>query len=126
MTGVLAGIAVGWLLSTPGAYHRSLPAGPASRSAAVHGRCASRMPDALRRRAGRAQGHRPRADAHARGSSSSGPTSPRSAGPSRIEACGGALLNVEYVSIIGWYLHKNTGQIAYQPLKVLKRSNPVI
>ena len=47
-------------------------------------------------------------------------------GPSRIEACGGALLNVEYVSIMGWYLHKNTGQIAYQPLKVLKRSNPVI
>lgn len=47
-------------------------------------------------------------------------------GPSRIEACGGALLNVEYVSIMGWYLHRNTGQIAYQPEKVLKRTNPVI
>jgi hypothetical protein len=46
-------------------------------------------------------------------------------GPSRIQGCGGALLNVEYVSIMGWYLHKNTGQVAYQPLKVLKRSNPV-
>lgn len=47
-------------------------------------------------------------------------------GPARIESCGGALLNVEYVSIAGWYLHKNTGQVAYQPQKVLKRSNPVI
>ena len=47
-------------------------------------------------------------------------------GPSRIESCGGALLNVEYVSIAGWYLHRNTGQVAYQPLKVLKRSNPVV
>ena len=47
-------------------------------------------------------------------------------GPNRVEACGGALLNVEYVSIAGWYLHRNTGQVAYQPLKVLKRSNPVI
>lgn len=47
-------------------------------------------------------------------------------GPSRIAGCGGALLNVEYVSIAAWYLHKNTGQVAYQPLKVLKRANPVI
>lgn len=47
-------------------------------------------------------------------------------GPSRIQSCGGALLNVEYVSVAGWYLHKNTGQVAYQPQKVLKRSNPVI
>jgi hypothetical protein len=47
-------------------------------------------------------------------------------GPSRIEACGGALLNVEYVSIAAWYLHRNTGQVAYQPLKVLRRSNPVV
>lgn len=47
-------------------------------------------------------------------------------GPGRVEACGGALLNVEYVSVAGWYLHKNTGQVAYQPVKVLKRSNPVI
>jgi len=47
-------------------------------------------------------------------------------GPSRIEACGGALLNVEYVSAAGWFLDKNTGQVAYQPNKVLKRTNPVI
>ena len=47
-------------------------------------------------------------------------------GASRIQACGGALLNVEYVSIAGWYLHKNTGQVAYQPNKVLKRFNPVV
>jgi hypothetical protein len=47
-------------------------------------------------------------------------------GPQRVSACGGALLNVEYVSIMGWYLHRNTGHVAYQPQKVLKRTNPVL
>lgn len=49
-----------------------------------------------------------------------------SLGRSRIESCGGALVRVEYVSIMAWYLHVNTGQVAYQPEKVLKRTNPVI
>ena len=47
-------------------------------------------------------------------------------GPGRIEACGGALINVEYVSVMAYDLNQSTGHVAYQPNKVLKRSNPII
>jgi hypothetical protein len=47
-------------------------------------------------------------------------------GPARIEACGGALTNVEYVSVMAYDLNQSTGHVAYQPNKVLKRSNPII
>jgi hypothetical protein len=47
-------------------------------------------------------------------------------GANRIEACGGALVNVEFVSIMAFDLHQSTGHVAYQPNKVLKRSNPVV
>lgn len=47
-------------------------------------------------------------------------------GTRRIEPCGGALVRVEYVSIMAWYLRVNTGNVAYQPQKVLKRTNPVL
>ena len=47
-------------------------------------------------------------------------------GPARIEACGGALVNVEYVSVMAFDLNQSTGHVAYQPRKVLLRSNPVI
>ncbi len=121
--GVLAGVAVGWLLQDVSVYHRRIPAWAGIPVAAII--VLALLPDA------RAQGRMEHKDiVHERMRTQRilqlGSYITALGGPSRIEACGGALLNVEYVSIMGWYLHKNTGQVAYQPLKVLKRSNPVI
>jgi hypothetical protein len=45
-------------------------------------------------------------------------------GPERIQACGWPVLNVEYVSIMGWYLHRNTGVIGYRPKIELAKQRP--
>ncbi len=45
-------------------------------------------------------------------------------GPERIQACGWPVLNVEYVSIMGWYLHRNTGVIGYRPKIELAKKRP--
>jgi hypothetical protein len=34
------------------------------------------------------------------------------------------VLNVEYVSIMGWYLHRNTGVIGYRPKIELAKKRP--
>jgi hypothetical protein len=121
--GVLAGVAVGWLLQDTRAYHRAFPAWAGIPLAAIL--VLALLPDA------RAQGRLEHKDIlHERMRTQRilqlGSYVTALGGPSRIEACGGALLNVEYVSIMGWYLHRNTGQVAYQPLKVLKRTNPIV
>jgi hypothetical protein len=45
-------------------------------------------------------------------------------GPERIQACGWPVLNVEYVSIMAWYLHRNTGVIGYRPKIELAKKRP--
>jgi hypothetical protein len=121
--GVLAGIAVGWLLQDARAYQRSLPAWAGIPLAALI--VLALVPDA---KGAWDTEHKDVYHERARTQRilQLGSYITALGGPNRIEACGGALLNVEYVSIMGWYLHRNTGQVAYQPLKVLKRSNPVI
>ncbi|MGA9860051.1 MAG: hypothetical protein WBQ18_19455 [Solirubrobacteraceae bacterium] len=123
VVGVLAGVAVGWLALDARRFHPSLPRWLGIPLAVVF--VLACLPHA------RALASREHRDiVHERSRTTRilqlGSFINALGGPRRIEACGGALLNVEYVSIMGWYLHVNTGQVAYQPLKVLKRSNPVI
>jgi hypothetical protein len=123
LTDVLAGIAVGWLLADARRFHASIPRWAGLPLVAVlvavclpHARTLGRIAhkDIVHERSRTTRILQLGAYINALG------------GPNRIEACGGALLNVEYVSIAAWYLHRNTGQVAYQPDKVLKRTNPVI
>jgi hypothetical protein len=123
LTGVLAGIAAGWLLLDASRWHPVIPRWAGIPLVVVF--IVLCLPHA------RALADREHRDIVAQRNRTTrilqlGSYINALGGSQRIEACGGALLNVEYVSIMGWYLHKNTGQIAYQPQKVLKRSNPVI
>jgi hypothetical protein len=45
-------------------------------------------------------------------------------GSERVQSCGWPVLNVEYVSIMGWYLHRNTGVIGYRPKIELAKNRP--
>jgi hypothetical protein len=45
-------------------------------------------------------------------------------GPQKVQSCGWPVLNVEYVSIMGWYLHRNTGVIGYRPKIELAKKRP--
>ncbi|MDQ6729114.1 MAG: hypothetical protein M3022_02105 [Actinomycetota bacterium] len=48
-------------------------------------------------------------------------------GVNHVERCGRPVLNVEYVSIMGWYTHRNTGTIGYRPLIELHhRRYPIV
>jgi hypothetical protein len=123
LAGVLVGVAAGWLLQDASRYHRAAPAWAGIPLAAIL--VLALLPDALA--AGRVE-HKD--ILHERDRTQRilqlGSYITALGGPNRVEACGGALLNVEYVSIMGWYLHRNTGQVAYQPQKVLKRTNPIV
>lgn len=123
VTGVLAGIACGWLLLDARRWHPVLP-----RWAGIPFVVAFIVICLPHAKTLAAREHRDIVAQHARTQRilQLGAYIHALGGPSRIQSCGGALLNVEYVSVAGWYLHKNTGQVAYQPEKVLKRSNPVI
>jgi len=47
-------------------------------------------------------------------------------GAKRVLSCGHPVLNVEYVSVMGWYLHLNTGDIGYRPAFELKQAHPIM
>jgi hypothetical protein len=48
-------------------------------------------------------------------------------GYKHVTACGHPVLNVEYVSIMAWYTHRNTGTIGYRPLIELHdRRYPIV
>jgi hypothetical protein len=47
-------------------------------------------------------------------------------GYQRVLSCGHPVLNVEYVSIMGWYLHLNTGDIGYRPTFELLNPHPIM
>jgi hypothetical protein len=123
LAGVLAGVAAGWLLQDTSRSHRSIPSWVGIPLVAVF--VLVLLPDA---RAAWDTEHKDLRHERLRTERilQLGSYITALGGPGRIQACGGALLNVEYVSIAGWYLHKNTGQIAYQPDKVLKRTNPIV
>ena len=48
-------------------------------------------------------------------------------GAKHVESCGRPVLNVEYVSIMAWYTHRNTGTIGYRPgVEVWDRRYPLV
>ena len=48
-------------------------------------------------------------------------------GVNHVESCGRPVLDVEYVSIMAWYTHRNTGTIGYRPLIELHfRKYPIV
>ena len=48
-------------------------------------------------------------------------------GTQHVESCGRPVVNVEFVSIMGWYTHRNTGTIGYRPLIELHfRKYPIV
>jgi hypothetical protein len=113
LTGVLAGVAVGWLASDASRWHPSLPrwAGiplvvvlfgvmvPQAVSA-----MRSEHKDIVHEQARTVQINKLSAFIDALG------------GYRAITACGHPVVNVEYVSIMAWYTHRNTGTIGYRPL----------
>jgi len=48
-------------------------------------------------------------------------------GVNHVERCGRPVLNVEFVSIMGWYTHRNTGTIGYRPkIELHFRKYPIV
>ncbi len=47
-------------------------------------------------------------------------------GATKVKSCGHPVLNVEYVSVMAWYLHLNTGDIGYRPQFELKKKHPIM
>jgi len=48
-------------------------------------------------------------------------------GVNHVERCGRPVLNVEYVSIMAWYTHRNTGTIGYRPkIELHFRKYPIV
>lgn len=121
LTGVLAGIGAGWLLLDARRYWRALPAWTGMPVAVVliavtipHGVSLARTEhkDISHERARTAEINKLGAFISALG------------GPGRVQACGWPVLNVEYVSVMGWYLHRNTGVIGYRPKIELAKKRP--
>ncbi len=123
LTAVLAGVAVGWLLLDVSRFHHLLPrwAGvvPAAVLVAVlipHGISEARAEhkDISHERARTGEINKLGAAIKGLG------------GPTRVLACGHPVLNVEFVSIFGWYMHLNTGLIGYRPKVELLKKHPIM
>jgi len=121
LTAVLGGICFGWLLLDAKRYWRALPSWAGIPVAAVllvlmvpqgidHARAEHK--DINHERARTQQINRLGALVAALG------------GPAKVQACGWPVLNVEYVSVMGWYLHRNTGVIGYRPKIELAKKRP--
>ena len=121
LTAVLAGICFGWLLLDAKRYWRALPAWAGIPLALVL--LVVDGPQGHRQRPRRAQGHLPRARPHQRDQQARR-AHRRAGGPSASRPAGWPVLNVEYVSIMGWYLHRNTGVIGYRPKIELAKKRP--
>jgi hypothetical protein len=47
-------------------------------------------------------------------------------GTRQIYACGEPVLDVEFVSALGWLIHRNTDQIGYRPALALSQPRPIV
>jgi hypothetical protein len=123
LTAVLAGVAFGWLLLDASKLHRSLPRWAGIPLAAIL--LVSMVPDAitqaraehkdvLHERLRAKQINRLSATINALG------------GYKRVLACGRPVTNVEYVSIMAWYVHRNTGVIGHRPQYELRQKYPIV
>jgi hypothetical protein len=121
LTGVLAGVTVGWLLLDAKRVWRGLPSWAGIPLAVIL--IAVMVPQAISR--ARTE-HKDINHERARTKEINrlGAAIAALGGPARVLACGHPVLNVEYVSIMGWYLHRNTGLIGYRPKIELAKPRP--
>ena len=124
LTGVLAGIAVGWLLLDASRIHRSLPSWAGIPLVVLL--VAVMIPRAVSQiRTEHKDVYHERARTKEIGKLAA--TISALGGYQQVLACGRPVVNVEYVSIMGWYTHRNTGLIGYRPLIELhKRKYPIV
>jgi hypothetical protein len=124
LTGVLAGVLVGWLLLDLSRWHRAIPrwAGipvVVLLVAVMIPQAISQIrlehKDIFHERARTVQINKLAATLNALG------------GYQHVLTCGHPVVNVEYVSIMAWYTHRNTGVIGYRPLiERYKRRYPIV
>jgi hypothetical protein len=123
VTGVLGGVAVGWLLLDVSKIHRAVPRWAGIPLVVVL--VAVMVPQGISE--ARAE-HKDISHERARTKEINklGATINALGGWHRVLACGHPVLNVEYVSIFAWYVHLNTGVIGYRPQLELPQPHPVI
>jgi hypothetical protein len=123
LTGVLAGVMFGWLLLDASRYDRRLPSWAGVPLAAVL--AAAMIPgaisqaraehkDVFHERLRTKQINKLSAYINALG------------GYKHVLACGRPVTNVEYVSIMAWYTHQNTGKIGHRPKYELHQKYPIV
>ncbi len=124
LTAVLGGITFGWLLLDASRWHPSLPRWAGIPLAVVL--LGSMIPDAI------SQARFEHRDVrHERlrtiEINKLGALVNAVGGRGPIEKCGRIVINVEYVSIMGWYVHLNTGQMGYRPkFELTKKRYPIV
>jgi hypothetical protein len=123
LAGVLAGVAIGWLLLDASRFSRALPSWAGIPVAVIL--LAVMIPQGISQ--ARAE-HKDISHERARTVEINklGAAIAALGGPSRILSCGHPVLNVEYVSVMGWYLHQNTGDIGYRPVVELGYKRPTV
>jgi hypothetical protein len=124
LTGVLAGVAVGWLLIDVSRWHPAIPrwAGipvVVALFAIMVPQAISQLrlehKDIFHERQRTTEINKLAATINALG------------GYRHVTACGHPVVNVEYVSIMAWYTHRNTGVIGYRPkIELYKRRYPIV
>ncbi|MGI8506214.1 MAG: hypothetical protein ACR2MK_05300 [Solirubrobacteraceae bacterium] len=124
LTAVLAGIGVGGLLLDASRIHRALPRWAGAPVAIVL--VAAMVPSAISQ--ARAEHRDIR---HEQGRTKEinrlAATINALGGYRHVETCGRPVVNVEYVSIMAWYTHRNTGTIGYRPkIELYKRRYPIV
>ena len=124
LTGVLAGVGVGWLLLNASRIHHALPRWAGAPIALVL--VAAMVPSAISQV--RLE-HKDIRHEQARTKEINRLSAFISAlgGPKHVATCGRPVLNVEYVSIMAWYMHRNTGTIGYRPkIELHNRRYPIV
>jgi hypothetical protein len=123
LTAVLAGIAFGWLLLDASKIHRSLPRWAGIPLAVLL--VATMIPDAINQaRAEHKDVFHERLRTKQIGRLNA--TINALGGYKRVLACGRPVTNVEYVSIMAWYVHLNTGVIGHRPQYELRQKYPIV
>jgi hypothetical protein len=124
LTAVLAGVLVGWLLLDARRWHPRLPSWAGIPLVVLL--VAVMVPRAI------SQARAEHKDIyHERGRTEQinklGSFLAALGGPQAILACGQPVMNVEYVSVLGWYMHRNTGKIGYRPeFELTRKHNPIV
>jgi hypothetical protein len=123
LTAVLGGIAVGWVLADLPRLSAKLPRWSGIPVVVVL--VASLLPGAL------ARAHTEHKDLnHERARTTEinrlAATINAIGGYKHLRACGRPVMNVEYVSIMAWYIKLDTGYIGYRPQFELKKTYPIV